>query len=164
MPTNREKRIKRYVRKLLALEDNCLKSRRRYWADQFLIRIYKLYTIWKIEGVDARRKDDLIKYVLKVPSVRSDKTLLHIMFDCMSRATPKDRNRWTRALLMAEIEKIKPEALGDYLRRKGGIARRANDYATYKGNQKAIKAKPSDPSSKVSSKNVTNDNDDDEWD
>ena len=167
MPTqNSEKRIKEYVRELKELEDNCFRRRGRYWADPFLGRIYKLYANWKKKGLDAARKKDLVKYVLPGSSVRSDQTLLHVMLDCMSRANPKTRNLWTRALLMAEIKGIKPEVLSDFLRGQGGIAGRANDYAAHKRNQKAKKRKPSgSPSTKVSLKNVpTSSNvDDDDW-
>ena len=71
---NRERRIKKCVRKLRNLEDNCLKTRGRYWADRFLSRLYKFYANWKKNRVGAARRQDLIRYVLRVPSVRSDKT------------------------------------------------------------------------------------------
>ena len=162
---NRERRIKKCVRKLRNLEDNCLKTRGRYWADRFLSRLYKFYANWKKNRVGAARRQDLIRY-----SVRSDKTLLHVMFDCMSRANPKTRNRWTRALLMADAKGIPPEELQNFLRgNKGGIAGVADEYAAHRRTQKEKRGqgKTAGSGTKGSLKLVASTSDadeDDEWD
>jgi hypothetical protein len=175
------KRVEKYVKELLALEAKCRLSHSRDWPVPYLERVYALHTNWKKKKLGKQRRADIIRFVLQKRSIRNDRKLLHVIFQCTSTANSKTRNRWAGALLFARENKIEPKKIPNFLleKNKGGIAGRAAEYAALRKARKKGKSRKSGKPTKaltpyktspkgtgsnaISASRAANYNDNDSW-
>jgi DNA segregation ATPase FtsK/SpoIIIE-like protein len=114
---------------LQEMEKKSFAKRGRFWERPYLQAVYKLYRVWR---ADRHSKSTSVQIAAICGiTLRKDSHPIRIIIDCSSPRTPeKMRSRWALALRYANVKKISPSKLLEFLDEEGqgGLAGRASAF------------------------------------
>jgi hypothetical protein len=123
-----EQFLRREILALKKLEHQCFASRRRFGFYRYLAVVYGLFRLRRSGEIEsaARRIADLFNLTTRKGTHTHP---IRVIIDASSQADHKSKSRWTQALRFAWRERERWSDLETFLRRNGGPAGCASQFA-----------------------------------
>jgi hypothetical protein len=127
IPLNSDRQLRKTIDDLRGLERKCFASRSRFAFYDYLAAVFELY----VQLRRAKQAKSLARRIAKLFGFRRQNCTycIRVIIDATSTADLKTRSRWTRALRYAWRERRTWRDLGSFLRKNGGPAGCAEQFA-----------------------------------
>lgn len=123
--------LRSQMKKLRDYEHACFGSRRRFREREYLNAVYERYRRMK-KARDVKVTLALVADLSGLGAKKGSHPVRHII-ECSSREPERRiKSRWTNALRFAELKKIEPSDLLDFIDKNGGAAGCAEKFAEWR--------------------------------